>query len=108
MEWHRMELKTRLMGEFLAVQVLAAWGPAPWDEQYPWRAAVLLEGRALEGHPPAWVRIVASWNDARTEEEARERAESLALELLESWPWGYVNEEDEEPEPLEGAPRLSG
>jgi hypothetical protein len=108
MEWHRTELKTRLMGEFLGVQVLAAWGPAPWDEEYPWRSALLLEGRALEAQASRWTHIVAYWGDAKTEEEARAHAEALALDLLEALPMGYVNEEDEEPEALEGGPRLSG
>jgi len=95
------------MGEFLGVVVYAAWGPAPGDREWPWRAAVLLEGRALEAQASRWTRIVAYWGDAKTEEEARALAEDLALDLLEALPMGYVNEEDGEPEDLKAGPRLS-
>jgi len=89
--------KTRLMGEFLGVQVLAAWWPAPRDRGWPWRWGVVLEGRLVDDPRPSppygWVQILASYNDARTEEEARTRAEEQARTLLESLPEGWVSTE---------------
>jgi len=99
MEWYRGELKTHVVGEFLGVRVLVGWGPAPWDSDWPWRWAVLLQGGTLDRDtpPPTWARIVASWNAARTEAEARSKAEAKALTLLRALPREWTAIEGEDP-----------
>jgi len=82
------ELKEEPVGVFLGVQVLAVWWPVPADTRWPWRWGVALEGRSLDDFAPfPHTRILASYNDARTEEEARTRAVEQARALLESLPW---------------------
>jgi len=91
------ELREELVGVFFGAYVLAIWWPAPQDQQYPWRWGIALEGRFLDDLFPPFVRgdrvkILASYNDARTEEEARTRALEQARTLMESLPERWASE----------------
>jgi len=89
------ELKKELVGVFFGVRVFAAWWPVPQDQQYPWRWGMVLEGPTLDDFAPfPHTRIRASYNDARTEEEARAKALEQARALVESLP-GRWRDEDE-------------
>jgi len=86
------ELKKELVGVFFGVYVLAVWWPVPQDSKYPWRWGMALEGRRLDDLFPPFVsgdrvKVLASYNDARTEEEARARALEQARTFMESLPW---------------------
>jgi len=91
------ELKKEPVGMFFGVMVLAVWWPVPADEEWPWRWGIGLNGRRLDDLFPPFVKdrvdILASYNDARTEEEARARAVEQARTLLEALPKGWVSTE---------------
>jgi len=67
-----------------AIEVLAAWAAAPSDAQRPWRWAVLLERKGLQGGR------VWAWGTAAGELEAREKAQEAALGLLRGLPEEWV------------------
>jgi len=95
------ELKKELLGVFFGVHVLAVWWPVPQDQEFPWRWGVALNGRLLDDTFTPSIKdrvdILASYNDARTEEEARTRALEQARTLLESLPrrWTGIDEDEE-------------
>jgi len=99
------EMKTEEIGLFWANRVIAFWGHHYRDTQFPYRWGVIIEGKAAQReaplledplspytHPQA--RILAYWNEARTEERAREGARRKALEFLRALPKEWVEPED--------------
>jgi len=87
------ELKRELVGVFFGVHVLAVWWHVPADTRWPWRWGMALEGRPLDDFAPfPHTRILASYNDARTEEEARTRALEQARTFMEALPEKWASE----------------